>query len=41
VGEKLCTESRIGQLSCRKLGREPFFMGAVDLLNTIDNYVKG
>jgi hypothetical protein len=41
LGEKLGTDPQIGQPSCRGLGREPFFLGAVALLNSIDNYVKG
>jgi hypothetical protein len=41
LGEKLGTDPRIGQPSCCGLGREPIFLGAVALLNSIDDYVKG
>jgi hypothetical protein len=41
MGEKLGTDPWIGQPSCCGLGREPFFLGAVDLFKSIDNYVKG
>jgi hypothetical protein len=39
--EKLCTDSRIGQLMCCGLCQESFFSRAVVLLNSIDDYVKG
>jgi hypothetical protein len=39
-GEKLGTDPRIGQPACGGLCREPFFSGAVALLNSIDDYVK-
>jgi hypothetical protein len=41
LGEKIGTNLWIGQPSCYGLGREPFFSGAVALLNSIDAYVKG
>jgi hypothetical protein len=41
LGEKLGTDLRIGQPSCYGLGQEPFFSGAVALLNSVDDYVKG
>jgi hypothetical protein len=40
-GEKLGTNLWIGQPTCCDLCREPFFSGAVALLNSVDNYVKG
>jgi hypothetical protein len=40
-GEKLGTDPQIGQPSCCRLYREPFFSGVVTLLNSIDDYVKG
>jgi hypothetical protein len=40
-GDKLGTNSWIDQLSCCELCREPFFSGAVALLNSIDDYTKG
>jgi hypothetical protein len=40
VGEKLGTDPRIGQSACYGLGWEPFFSGAVDLLNSIDDSRK-
>jgi hypothetical protein len=40
-GEKLDTDPRINQPSCYKLCQEPFFSGAVALLNSVDNYMKG
>jgi hypothetical protein len=39
--EKLGTDPRIGQPTCCELCREPFFSGAVVLLNSLDDYVKG
>jgi hypothetical protein len=41
MGEKLDTDSWNGQSSCRGLGREPFFSGAVDLFKSVDDYAKG
>jgi hypothetical protein len=41
VGEKLSTNPRIGQSSCCRLRREPFFSGAMDLFKFVDNYAKG
>jgi hypothetical protein len=41
LGEKLETDTRIGQLACCGLRREPFFSGVVVLINSVDNYVKG
>jgi hypothetical protein len=38
--EKLGTKPQIGQSSCCDLSREPFFSGAVALLNSIDDYTK-
>jgi hypothetical protein len=40
-GEKLDTDPRIGQPSWCGLCQEPFFSGAVDLLNSVDDYAKG
>jgi hypothetical protein len=40
-GEKLGMDPRIGQLSYCGLCREPFFSGAVDLLNSVDDNAKG
>jgi hypothetical protein len=39
--EKLGTYPRIGQPTCWGLCREPFFSGAVTLLNSVDDCVKG
>jgi hypothetical protein len=39
--EKLHTDPRIGQLACCGLCQEPFILGAVALLNSVDDYVKG
>jgi hypothetical protein len=39
-GEKLGTNPRIGQTSCCGLCRDPFFSGAVTLLNSVDDCVK-
>jgi hypothetical protein len=41
LGEKLGTNLWIGQPACCVLCREPFLLGAVTLLNYIDDYVKG
>jgi hypothetical protein len=41
LGEKLGTDSWTGQPMCCGLCREPFFLGAVDMFKSIDNYVKG
>jgi hypothetical protein len=41
LGEKLGMDPQIGQLACCGLCQEPFFSGAVALLNSIDNYAKG
>jgi hypothetical protein len=38
--EKLDTDPWIDQPSYDGLGREPFFSGAVALLNSVDDYVK-
>jgi hypothetical protein len=40
LGEKLGTNPRITQLGWG-LCREPFFSGAVALLNSVNDYVKG
>jgi hypothetical protein len=40
-GEKLGTDPRIDRLACWGLYREPFFSGAVALLNSVDDSVKG
>jgi hypothetical protein len=39
-GEKLDTDPRISQAVCCGLCREPFFWGAVVLLNSVDDYAK-
>jgi hypothetical protein len=39
-GEKLGTDPWIGQATCCRLYWEPFFLGAVVLLNSVDDYVK-
>jgi hypothetical protein len=39
--EKLGTDPWINQPACCELYREPFFSGAVALLNSVDDYVKG
>jgi hypothetical protein len=39
--EKLGTDSWISQSVCCVLCREPFFSGAVALLNSVDDYAKG
>jgi hypothetical protein len=39
-GEKLGMNLWIGQPSCCGLCREPFFSGAVALLNSVDDYAK-
>jgi hypothetical protein len=41
LGEKLGMNPRIDQPSCCGLGQEPFFSGAVALLNSVDDYAKG
>jgi hypothetical protein len=41
LGEKLGTKAQIDQPSCCGLGQEPFFSGAVTLLNSVDGYIKG
>jgi hypothetical protein len=41
LGEKLGMDPWIGQSSCCGLGREPFFSGAIALLNSVDDYAKG
>jgi hypothetical protein len=40
-GENLGTDPWIGQQACCGLCREPFFSGAVALLNSVDDYAKG
>jgi hypothetical protein len=40
-GEKLGTDPRIGQSACCELCWEPFFSGAVALLNSVDDFTKG
>jgi hypothetical protein len=40
LGEKLGTDLWIGQLACYGLCQEPFFSGAVALLNSINDYTK-
>jgi hypothetical protein len=40
MGEKLGTDLQTGQPVCCGLGRVPFFLGAVDLFKSIDDYVK-
>jgi hypothetical protein len=40
-GEKLDTDPRIGQPACCGLCQEPFFSGAVVMLNSVDDCVKG
>jgi hypothetical protein len=39
-GEKLGMDPWIGQLACCGLCQEPFFSGAVTLLNSVDDFVK-
>jgi hypothetical protein len=39
-GEKLGTDSRIGQPSCCGLCRESFFSGGIALFIVVDNFVK-
>jgi hypothetical protein len=41
LGEKLGTEPQTDQLAWCGLCREPFFSGAVALLNSVDDYAKG
>jgi hypothetical protein len=38
--EKLGMDPQINQSACCRLCREPFFSGAVVLLNSIDDYMK-
>jgi hypothetical protein len=40
-GEKLGMNPWIGQSSCCRLDREPFFSGAVGLSIVVDDFVKG
>jgi hypothetical protein len=40
-GEKLGWDMRIGQPTGWGLCQEPFFLGAVALLSSVDNYAKG
>jgi hypothetical protein len=40
-GEKLGTDPQISQPTCCGLCREPSFSGAVALLNSVNDYVKG
>jgi hypothetical protein len=40
LGEKLHTDLWISQSACCELCQEPFFLGAVTLLNYIDDYVN-
>jgi hypothetical protein len=40
-GEKLGMEQQISQMACSGLCQELFFSGAVALLNSVDDYVKG
>jgi hypothetical protein len=41
VGEKLGMDPQIGQPVCGELGSEPFFSGAVDPFNVVNDFVKG
>jgi hypothetical protein len=41
MGEKLGGEPHIGHPACCGLRRESFFSGAMDLLNSVDDYAKG
>jgi hypothetical protein len=41
LGEKMGTDPWIGQPACFGLCQETFFSGAVALLNSVDDYVKG
>jgi hypothetical protein len=41
MGEKLGMDPRIGQLACCGSRQEPFYLGAVDLFNAVDDYIKG
>jgi hypothetical protein len=41
IREKLSTDSRIDQSSCCGLDHEPFFSGAMTLLNSVGDYTKG
>jgi hypothetical protein len=40
-GEKLGTDPQISQSACCGLCGEPFFLGAVTLLNSVGNYTRG
>jgi hypothetical protein len=40
-GEKLGTDPLISRSSCCGLCLEPFFLRAVALLNSVDDYMKG
>jgi hypothetical protein len=37
VGERVGMDSRIGQPACCGSGKEPFFSGAVDPFNAVDD----
>jgi hypothetical protein len=41
LGEKLGMDLCFDQPLCCELGQEPFFLGAVVLLNSVDDYAKG
>jgi hypothetical protein len=41
LGEKLGTDTQINQSVCCALCREPPFLGAMTLLNSVDDYMKG
>jgi hypothetical protein len=41
LGEKLGTDSQIGQPVCYGLCWEPFFLGAVTLSIAVDDFAKG
>jgi hypothetical protein len=41
LGEKLGTDSRIGQPTCYVLYREPFFSRVVALSIVVDDFIKG
>jgi hypothetical protein len=41
LGEKLGMDLCFNQPLCCELGQEPFFLGAVVLLNSVDDYAKG
>jgi hypothetical protein len=40
LGEKLSMDSRIGQPACCGMCREPFFSGAMTVLNSVDDFTK-